>query len=403
MGGTLFKAVKDAAAPRVIARAQRDLPTSQVVLLEQGETDVTLLLDGVRDVWICEDAWDCDCPSPMDPCHHVIIGILALEQGLLNEPPPPPEGFLRYKLSEDDDGMILKRVWVVDNQEHPFRGQGNLSEFDQSVQRLFFNNLDRNHLVLRDRVRDLLETLSNDAAESVTFNHSPIKTSGLLAGPVAMVQNHPKGYVLRLARDPKIQQVFKGGVVLYDGELRKFDRILENLWYEHLAKGIIFRTEEVESLVCEAIPNLKEKIPVYCLATDLPEAIELDPYIRIDTVGNEYGTSSIQSLEVSVKIVYGDPPIATVHNQQLQRSGNLIPVRKVHEESRLISVYRMLKNANLFPLSISKEFSINQIPSISLALQKMMKHPHGNRSLCQPSVFLQAWGHCYVVPFLPYL
>ena len=111
------------------------------------------------------------------------------------------------------------------------------------------------------------------------LNRSPLTTHPsklrLLAGPVAMVQNHPKGYVLRLARDPKIQQIFKGGVVLYDGELRKFDRILENLWYEHLAKGIIFRMEEVESLVCEAIPNLKEKIPVYCLATDLPEAIEL--------------------------------------------------------------------------------------------------------------------------------
>ncbi len=375
MGGTVFETVKDASAPRVLARAERDLSSSKVELVEQGQTDITLLINGIREVWICEDSWDCDCSSPMDPCHHVLIGVLAFEQQLFSVPSKTSNGFLRYKLLEDDDGIILRRVWVVNNREELFAGQGHISEFDRSIHRLFFRNLRKNNLVIRERVRDLLNTLSSDEATSVTFNHTPIKTSGKLAGPVAMVQNHPKGYVLRLARDPKIQQIFKGGVVLYDGELRKFDRILENLSYEHLAKGIIFRSDEVESLVCEAIPNLKEKIPVYCLAKDLPEAVNLDPYIRIDTIGNEYGTSSVQSLEVSVNIVYGDPPIAIVHNQQLNREGKIIPVRRVYEESRLINVYRLLKNASLFPLNITKEFSINQIPKISQALKKMTAHP----------------------------
>ena len=71
--------------------------------------------------------------------------------------------------------------------------------------------------VAKERLHDLLIYLAKDSNADITFNHLPCKVSEHLAGPVAIVQNHPNGFIIRLARDPKISSTYKGGLVMYDG------------------------------------------------------------------------------------------------------------------------------------------------------------------------------------------
>lgn len=361
----MFESVKEEAAQRLIDRAQRALASTSVEITEQSADEVSLLVDGIHEVWVTDNDSDCNCTSPMEPCIHVIIGILSLEAGSATvQTPAVNTGFLRYKISEGTRGIEFKRVWVDNNRESAFRGQGELSERDKSIQRLFGEELRAGSIVAKERIHDLLSILANEEIQSITFNGHPYRTSTQLAGPVAVIEHHPEGYLLRLAGDPKMQQVFKGGIVLYDGELRKFDRILDNLSYTHLQRGIKYRMDEVEALVCEAIPNLKRQIPVYTLVDNLPTAVEATPYILIDTQAKIGNGNSVQTIEITAQIVYGKPPIAKVINQSLERFTSTIPMRNVSEEDRLIGMYRQLKSSKHFPLNFSKEFTVDQIPQV---------------------------------------
>jgi SNF2 family DNA or RNA helicase len=97
---------------------------------------------------------------------------------------------------------------------------------------------------------------------------------------------------------------------------------------------------------------------------DLPTAIEATPYILIDTQAKLGNGNSVQSIEITAQIVYGEPPIAKVINQSLERFTSTIPMRDVSEEDRLIGMYRQLKSSKHFPLNFSKEFTVDQIPQV---------------------------------------
>ena len=99
---------------------------------------------------------------------------------------------------------------------------------------------------------------------------------------------------------------------MYDGTLRMFARMLKDTAFKQLSRGIVYTHDEVQTLVCEAIPNISKTIPVFQTTQDLPTAIESEPYMLIQTTAKEYGQNSIQSIEVKTELVYGDPIIATL-------------------------------------------------------------------------------------------
>ena len=158
---------------------------------------------------------------------------------------------------------MLNRVWIQNSEELHFTGQGVLSAFDESIERLFSYELKHSVDVAKERLHDLLIYLAKDSKADITFNHVPCKVSEHLAGPVAIVQNHPNGFIIRLARDPKISSTYKGGLVMYDGKLRKFARMLKDTAFKQLSRGIVYTHDEIQTLVCEAIPNINKSIPVF--------------------------------------------------------------------------------------------------------------------------------------------
>ena len=76
---------------------------------------------------------------------------------------------------------MLKRVWLQQSEEYPFTGQGPLSPFDESIDRLFSYELQHSIDVSKERLHDLLIYLSKDADADITFNNIPCKVSELLA------------------------------------------------------------------------------------------------------------------------------------------------------------------------------------------------------------------------------
>ena len=97
-------------------------------------------VDGHLDVWIAEDDWDCSCTSKVSPCQHVLLSVLAIRQGVAK---PKMKTIIkgnniRYKLLNHPLKITLNRVWVQNSEELHFTGQGALSAFDESIERLFF-------------------------------------------------------------------------------------------------------------------------------------------------------------------------------------------------------------------------------------------------------------------------
>ena len=378
----MFEFIQQASQKRVINKALRDLSNSKVEICEQEGNEYTLLVDGHIDVWLGEDEWDSSCSCKLDPCHHVMLCVLALDTGVAeHRTEKVVKGHIRYKLMESSTGIQIRRVWVHLDEESPFSGQTSFREYDESLNRLFNYEIVHNSDVSKERLHDLLIYLSKDSKADITFNNRRCVISPDLAGPVAIVQDHPRGFIVRLAKDPNIKDSYKGGLVLYKDAtkkrnvIRKFDRMLQPKAYQHLAKGIVYTHDEIQSLVCEAIPNIKRNIPVFCATKLLPTAVETEPYILIESTGKEYGESSIQSVEVTTKLVYGDPVIATVVNGTLHTIGNTIPIRNVNQEHALIHDYRNIKFSDKFPMGVTKEFLLDKLNAALTILNKLGAHP----------------------------
>ena len=374
----MFDFIVQSSQKRILQRAERALEeqSSKIEICSHENGEFTLLVDGHLDVWIAEDDWDCSCPSKISPCQHVLMSVLAVQKGVAKTKMKTIiPGNIRYKLLESPTGIMINRVWVQNSEELRFIGQGNLSQFDESIERLFSYELKNTVDVADERLHDLLIYLAKDTDADITFNHLPCKVSEHLAGPVAIVQNHPNGFMIRLAFHPKMTSRYKGGLVMYDGKLRKFARMLKDTAYKQLSRGIVYAHDEIQTLVCEAIPNISKSIPVFQTTKDLPKAVESTPYMLIQTTAKEYGQNSIQSIEVKTELVYGDPIIATVVNGTLNTTGNIIPIRNLNQEHTLIHEYRNLKLSDRFPMGITKEIPLDKLSEALTILNKLQKHP----------------------------
>ena len=117
----MFDDILKATKKRTLQRAEKELqnnPTMVEICAEESG-EYTLLIDGHLDTWIASDDWECSCNSTVDPCHHVLIGVLAVQQGLAKvQSKPVVKGNLRYKLKETTAGIGVKRVWVSEDEEY---------------------------------------------------------------------------------------------------------------------------------------------------------------------------------------------------------------------------------------------------------------------------------------------
>ena len=154
-----------------------DTKSGKVEICSQEDGEFTLLVDGHLDVWIAEDDWECTCTSTVSPCQHVMMSVLAIKRGsAMQRAKTVTEGHIRHKVLESSTGIVLKRVWVQQSEEYPFTGQGSLSSFDESIERLFSYELQHTIDVSKERLHDLLIYLSKDADADITFNNRALQS-----------------------------------------------------------------------------------------------------------------------------------------------------------------------------------------------------------------------------------
>ena len=369
-----FDVIESACTRRTWKMATARLPSMQVNLISEDSDGVDILLNEKNCVRIGFDGdWECDCKSIVEPCIHVAITAQSLKNKTYRK--VEKVGHIGYRFSEEKKkGLLVKRVYVRDGKETSFRGQCPMAHWDREIGKEYSAELGGKRIIPRWKTKRLLEILSEGSKLDVKFNKKKVKISGKMARPICLIRDIEEGFRVQLVKNPNIKQVFSGGTVLYGKELRVFSRGLDDFTYEQLLKGIDYRSlKEIEQLVCETIPNLKEKLPVLIKTKNLPEARDEKPYIFIetDTISNEKDV--IIYISVKTRLVYGHPPIAEIRGKHLTPLKNVIPIRKIEEEIRLKQWFSDRKDTDICPIGITKEYSVDKISQVIERLQIIAK------------------------------
>jgi superfamily II DNA or RNA helicase len=304
-------------------------------------------------LWPDDKDWACSCGRDDEVCAHAAAGVIAWARAKKDGTPLPstddaqnasPTGPARapatigYRFTRTPEGFSLKRVMVHVGVDGPFRGTlvsgipagvpPLLSEgWDLELEQALHQRVDRP--VPRELAGRILSLLA--AAPDVKIDGEPIRTSGRPVVPVGRVDDEGNGFRVRVVRDRAIDEVFRNGAVRCGDLLQPVSRgDLSRQQYGALTRGIHYGPDDVQSLVSDALPALRRKIPVEIRTTRLPDVQASRPRLVIET------TSRGESLVVKPILVYGDPPTARVERGELTVTGAFVPIRDRKAEERLV-------------------------------------------------------------------
>ncbi|HEX3593654.1 MAG TPA: DEAD/DEAH box helicase, partial [Polyangiaceae bacterium] len=302
--------------------------------------------------------WSCDCGGKIDPCAHVAAAAIFSTQGGTNRAveakPAVAPARLLYRLGRRDRVLTLRRfVALPDGRETRLatnlgsemaRGRlpPGLSPTHEDLDVDMLLGAPAREIVPIGLIPRLLEALSRNP--DVFFEDARVKTSGERIPPVAIVDDAPDGgFVLRMERDPSIDEPVALGVVRCQGTLRP---IAEGETTGHLLERLplsrTFKKDDRAELVTQVLPELEKRLHVTIRAASLPRADDsARPRIEMDLSHQGH------TLSVLPKLVYGSPPIARVDGENLISLGSAVPVRRREEERALLT--RLRDELNLVP------------------------------------------------------
>jgi superfamily II DNA or RNA helicase len=302
--------------------------------------------------------WSCDCGGKVDPCAHVAAAAIYSAQGPTGPAaaaaPAVPAARLVYRLGRRDRVLTLRRFIVFpDGRETRLatslasevaRGRlpAGLSPTHEDLDVDGLLGAPAREIVPIGLIPRLLEALSR--SNDVFFDDLRVKTSGERVPPKAVVEDAPDGgFVLRMERDPSVDEAVALGVVRCQGTLRP---ISEGETTGHLLERLplsrIFKKDDRAELVTQVLPELEKRLPVTIRAASLPRADETArPRIEMDLSHQGH------TLSVLPKLVYGNPPIARIDGESLVSLGTAVPVRRRDEERSILT--RLRDELNLVP------------------------------------------------------
>lgn len=306
-------------------------------------------------LWPEDEDWACDCPSESDVCAHAAAAVIAWAKAQragarlpkVGEAPPAGEradtprragATIGYRLARQPSGLYLTRVLVRMGRDQPFRGSllgrqnaadGTvLSErWDLEIEQALSQRVERP--VTRELAPRLLHMLSQ--SPDVRLDGEPVRCSREPVVPIGRVDDDGDGFKLRIVRDGSISEVFANGVVRCGDALRPVSKGgLKREQYQALTKGIHYRVDDVQKLVADALPALRQRIPVDVRTSRLPEGEVGKPRLVLSTEAKG------DQLVVKPVLVYGDPPQAMVERGELTLLGTTVPIRDRRIEDRLV-------------------------------------------------------------------
>ncbi|HTJ42654.1 MAG TPA: DEAD/DEAH box helicase [Kofleriaceae bacterium] len=192
-----------------------------------------------------------------------------------------------------------------------------------------------------DKLARLLAVLA-DAAD-VRLGGAPIKTSGELVKPQAIVEDSGDGVRVTISRDPAVTEVVSLGVVRCGELLRPVGETeLGGGKLEKLPVVRDYAANELGDFVTRGLPALASRIDVDVRTARLPRiGASEPPRVVFDVV--QQG----ETLSVMATIVYGDPPQARLDGGKLVHLAGALPVRDEAAERQLL--YRLRDQLHLAP------------------------------------------------------
>jgi superfamily II DNA or RNA helicase len=358
---SFLDAVRKACLPAIWGQGVKIARDKGVTRASQQPGEVTLrvrapghLIAPTVTLYIDDEEWSCDCGGKTDPCPHVAAAVIALNagdaaEGTGGQADDAVRLRMVYRFAKKERRLALERVVI-----HPGGREEKIgatltsglakgrapaglepTHADLIVDRIVGSPA--REIVPAGHVAEVFRALSSDA--EVFFDGKPVKVSGEPLLPRAVVEDAPGGgFVLRIERDPGIEEVVSMGVVRWNGVLRPLTEVeTTGEFLEKLPLSRTFPKAQETELVTKVIPELEKKLTVHVTTKKLPRrAADVRPRIAMDL--SHHG----HTLSVLPLLVYGDPPMARVDGDDVIAlgKGKQVPVRRRDEDRNLVQRLR---------------------------------------------------------------
>ncbi|WP_426751190.1 SNF2-related protein [Myxococcus sp. Y35] len=361
----LLEAVRKEAKPGIWSNGVNLARSGAVVLQSQkgGELELRVRAKG-RPVALTvvlypnDDAWECDCPSPVDPCEHVVAAAISIQQAEKQDTPMETAATrwarVVYHFTRVDGGLELRRSIVqVDGTETPLEGSlTSLMARPAEAAKLQVENADllADRILEQRRTRGMLapETLEAvlkvlESARNVLLDGRPVAVSDEQVLPRAVVEDRSGQIVVTVSKDPRIQEVVSPGVALASDTLvRLGETSMSGAWLQHLPIVRTYSADHLGDLTSKIMPELGRRLPVEVRSKRLPRLDrELKPRILLELNQLESGLSVLPTL------VYGAPPVVRIDSGRMVYLRGAVPLRDEAAEQRLI--HQLRDELNLVP------------------------------------------------------
>jgi superfamily II DNA or RNA helicase len=305
-----------------------------------------------------DEAWECDCPSRVDPCEHVVAAAISVQQAEKEETPLQATAHrwsrVVYRLTRADGGLQLQRTLAhADGTEEPLEeslasvlarpAQAATLQVEQAdllADRLLEQRRTRGALP-PERLEALLKVL--EQARNVLLDGRPVAVSDEPVLPRALVEDRGEQLVVTVTRDPRIVEVVSPGVALTGDALARLgETSMTGAWLQSLPIVRTFGPEQLGELTSKVLPELGRRIPLEVRSRRLPPIDrELKPRVLLELNQLESGLSVLPTL------VYGAPPSVRIDNGRMVYLRGAVPLRDEAAEQRL--VHQLRDELNLVP------------------------------------------------------
>ncbi len=304
-----------------------------------------------------DEAWECDCPSKVDPCEHVVAAAISLQQAESQEAPLQTTSSrwsrVVYRFTRVPGGLELQRTLAhADGKEDPL--DGSLASLMAQPAQAATLQVEQSDLIvdrlLERRTRGALSPEKLDAllkalepARNVLLDGRPVAVSEEVIPPRAMVEDRGAQLAVTVMRDPRIVEVLSPGVALAgDALVRLGETAMTGAWLQSLPIVRTYGAEQLGEVASRVLPEMARRLPIEVRSKRLPPIDrELKPRIQLELQQLDAGLSVLPTL------VYGAPPSVRVDNGRMVYLRGAVPLRDEAAEQRL--VHQLRDELNLVP------------------------------------------------------
>ena len=296
-------------------------------------------------------AWECDCPSKVDPCEHAVAAALSLQQADAagGEVKSAEAAWSRvvYRFARTEGGLALRRtVAAPDGTEAPLEtsleaflanpAQASRTKVEQAdliADRL----LERAHrgALPPDRLDRLLTALT--ASRTVLLDGEPVAVSAEVVFPRALVEDAEGGaFRVTVDKDPRVAEVVSPGVARCgDALCRLGETSVTGPWLHLLPSVRTWPAEKLGELTGQVLPQMAQRFVVEVRSPRVPRIDPtLAPRIQLELNAVEGGLSVLPLL------VYGAPPHVRIDAGRMVWLRGAVPVRDEAAEAREVQGLR---------------------------------------------------------------